>query len=417
MITFITQDLIPQEIRNETDVELIMGEYLLIHHHYLYKSNENELVYFLGMMPILDEEDFINSFIIPLYKIVGFHKKILFNVTCESFPQKLINSLRKFFVGKGFEFLFIDSGLDVIKSTGDHIYGPGFFYYYYMYKGEKTERHATDSKPIKDRVLKYSALVRNVFSREFRILMIYELYKRKLLNKGVVTCGTSPLENNLNVVKFRLSEIPTIDKKFIDMLPIRANFPGEDLSDEGIDTYNHVNNPGADSIISLVIESSYEWFESKQHKGFKYNTYWDRPFLTEKTIKSINCKQLPLFMAPKGYVSHLRKIGFDVFDDIINHSYDECLDPEKRIVMIVDELERLISDRTIEEIKKNTTFDERFNKNRENIFRLEKIILNRYVYMIDQFFLMNSDNEYFYDNHNTKTKDGELKKNSWKSII
>lgn len=418
MITYINEELIPYEVRSIKDIKDKIDNYHLNHHHNLYRTNEKELVYFKGLMPILGEEDFINLFIIPLYRIVGPHKKIIFDVTCEAFPQKLINLLRNFFVGEGFDFLFIDSGLDVIRSLGDHIYGIGFFNYYYMYKGKKTERHVSDAKPMKDRVIKYSALSRNIFSREYRILLTYELYRRNLLGEGVVTCGTSPLKNNLDTVKYRLNQIPTIDRDFINMLPIKAVFHGEDISDEGIDTYNHINNPGAESIISLVIESSYEWFESKKHKGFKYNTYWDRPFLTEKTIKSINCKQLPLFMAPRGYVSLLRKIGFDVFDDIIDHSYDTCRDPEKRIVMIVDELERLISDNKIEEIKNNDSLENRFNNNRNLIFKLDKITLNTFSYKFDQFILMNSNDEYFNIDDSVKNRNRyKLKKIDWRSPL
>ena len=43
--------------------------------------------------------------------------------------------------------------------------------------------------------------------------------------------------------------------------------------------------------------------------------------------------------------NHIKKMkdryGFDFFDDIVNHSYDSEMDPNKRFKMIIDEILRL----------------------------------------------------------------------------
>ena len=54
-------------------------------------------------------------------------------------------------------------------------------------------------------------------------------------------------------------------------------------------------------------------------------------FLSEKTISNILGCNFPVWIAPKGFVNYLRSIGIDVFDDIINHSYDQISNPYKRI--------------------------------------------------------------------------------------
>ena len=55
-----------------------------------------------------------------------------------------------------------------------------------------------------------------------------------------------------------------------------------------------------------------------------------------------NFLQLPLFVATKHHVKKMRELyGFDFFDDIINHSYDEEPDNGKRMKMIIDEIIRL----------------------------------------------------------------------------
>lgn len=44
--------------------------------------------------------------------------------------------------------------------------------------------------------------------------------------------------------------------------------------------------------------------------------------LTEKTLNSIYGCSFPILISSKGTVNFLREIGFDVFDDIVDHSYD-----------------------------------------------------------------------------------------------
>jgi len=57
------------------------------------------------------------------------------------------------------------------------------------------------------------------------------------------------------------------------------------------------------------------------------------PLLSEKTFKCLYVQQIPIFCAAAGTVSHLRDLGFDMFDDIVDHSkYDSITDWKQRIV-------------------------------------------------------------------------------------
>jgi hypothetical protein len=86
---------------------------------------------------------------------------------------------------------------------------------------------------------------------------------------------------------------------------------------------------------------------------------------SEKSFLPFNFLQLPLFVATKDHVKKMRELyGFDFFDDIINHSYDEEPDNGKRMKMIIDEIIRLdnIRDEIIDFYRTN---ENRFMKNRE----------------------------------------------------
>jgi hypothetical protein len=75
-------------------------------------------------------------------------------------------------------------------------------------------------------------------------------------------------------------------------------------------------------------------------------TYADeRPgcFITEKSWKAIANCHLPIWVAQKGIVENFRQMGFDVFDDVIDHRYDLISTPKERWAAAVDSLKKYLS--------------------------------------------------------------------------
>lgn len=68
-------------------------------------------------------------------------------------------------------------------------------------------------------------------------------------------------------------------------------------------------------------------------------------YVTEKILNSIYGYNLPIVFANPGTVDYLRQSGFDLFDDVINHSYDQIHDPLERIVAAVDLNIQLLTDK------------------------------------------------------------------------
>ena len=60
------------------------------------------------------------------------------------------------------------------------------------------------------------------------------------------------------------------------------------------------------------------------------------PHLSEKNFQSIFGRNMPLYLAPQGTVAWMRDHGFDMFDDVINHDYDNVADPVERIMAVFD---------------------------------------------------------------------------------
>lgn len=87
------------------------------------------------------------------------------------------------------------------------------------------------------------------------------------------------------------------------------------------------------AVFNIVSESSYE--------NLAELTSIAVPGISEKTYKTIlNC-QLPIFLSSYKTVYYYRLLGFDAFDDIIDHSYDLITCPHRRIKVIANEIKRL----------------------------------------------------------------------------
>jgi hypothetical protein len=72
-------------------------------------------------------------------------------------------------------------------------------------------------------------------------------------------------------------------------------------------------------------------------------------------------------VATKGHVKFIKETyGFDLFEDLVDHSYDNEPNIKKRLMMVYDEIKRL-NDNKESVIKFYSENQHRFEKNREII--------------------------------------------------
>ena len=115
------------------------------------------------------------------------------------------------------------------------------------------------------------------------------------------------------------------------------------------------------NILNLVTDNATGFDDSD---NFKYGTIT----LTEKAWKPFKTHQLPLYIGLPGYVDVIRNLGFDVFDDFINHNYDKEQNHVERIKIVVEELNKLTQLDMLEFYNQNR---KRFVKNCANIYKLK----------------------------------------------
>jgi hypothetical protein len=145
----------------------------------------------------------------------------------------------------------------------------------------------------------------------------------------ILSCGTQPNKwlNELTDVKEAIHPYK---------LPI--------LVDGVIDTDNkqhyHDDNDFFKCMVNVIAETSSQTDDDS----------WREVFLTEKTFKAFAYRQIPIWFSVPNTVNEVRKLGFDVFDDIIDHSYDIIADEDMRRSTVINELTRFCTTYPLSEL-------------------------------------------------------------------
>jgi hypothetical protein len=108
------------------------------------------------------------------------------------------------------------------------------------------------------------------------------------------------------------------------------------------------------ALFNVICETAYE-------PNTDQLVYHHRPGMTEKSYKCFALFQIPIWLAPYRAVACYRELGFDVFDDIVDHGYDLEPDPIKRIDLVADQIENIVRLDQLDNLK--TTLIPRFEKN------------------------------------------------------
>jgi hypothetical protein len=90
------------------------------------------------------------------------------------------------------------------------------------------------------------------------------------------------------------------------------------------------------ALFNVICETAYE-----PKPGVADLVYHHRPGMTEKSYKCFALYQIPIWLSPYRAVACYRALGFDVFDDVIDHSYDLEPDPVRRIELVARQVEQV----------------------------------------------------------------------------
>lgn len=242
---------------------------------------------------------------------------------------------------------FVDYGLDFVILSHDpshHLVKPNivFWPYWLHWSQERLTFPGFNTSNIR----KYPIASMARYPRTHRILNYLRLKEKHYFDSNVITIhqvnDVAPISRPDDVV------LPQNDQLIWQLIQgTLPKIPKLSFS---------VIHPGyTDSYINLIVETT-------ANTGF---------FISEKTWQPIASGQLFLIWGSKGSIEHLRTMGVDVFDDIIDHKYyDSEEDPYKRLDKIHQVLDQLVTldlanvyDRTLERRLSNSA---KFHNNEFN---------------------------------------------------
>lgn len=102
-----------------------------------------------------------------------------------------------------------------------------------------------------------------------------------------------------------------------------------DQSEGNFNQAMNIESFHADALCSIVNETDY-FYDGTQ-------------FATEKSLNAIYFSSIPIVVSCAGTVFNMREHGIDVYDDIIDHSYDEIENPQQRFDKILKVIEQCAS--------------------------------------------------------------------------
>lgn len=169
--------------------------------------------------------------------------------------------------------------------------------------------------------------------RDQRIIFLLKLYKQNLLNDFYISFsetqpeGNRSFENVASDLNFRLSiglaneEIIELSKKLPLVLDTEdfSKFPMESSLTDTLKFYDN-------SLIHVIAET---------------NFYTNIIHITEKTMKPVMYKQPFIFVGPPHSIKCLKSFGFKTFGHLWDESYDNEMDHDKRMDMVIDLLKNL----------------------------------------------------------------------------
>lgn len=265
-----------------------------------------------------------------------------FNPWTETIPPtaEYLKNFVKFYHNKQIILLTSVENLDCyIKEPNVHIIPWG---------GDITN-HQTEYKSLEsishknfDSEVTYISLNRN--ARNHRKILLSMLCGLHLENKGLISCMfKSEMEHCQDIIDLTRWQFRN-DQQHIESI-IRNGFSSFKNFELPITDDKNIYPTGKNDNVSNFKNKLANYYQNTFVEIITETSYTERCYLlTEKTLNSIYGMNFPILLAGQGAVSLLRKMGMDMFDDIIDHSYDDIDNPIDRMYYALEKNKKLLLD-------------------------------------------------------------------------
>jgi len=151
-----------------------------------------------------------------------------------------------------------------------------------------------------------------------------------------------------------------------NFLGFRSNHTEDDFSFKDSDNgqnFNCLRTDYQNSLIEIIVETIF---------------FHNNGLVSEKFANCVYGFNFFIALASPGYVEHLRQLGFDVFDDVIDHSYDQIVNPYDRLEASIESNRKILQD-------KQFAFDQWTNckfRMQSNLEQLIKLMKSSYIFRL-----------------------------------
>lgn len=241
---------------------------------------------------------------------------ILWTVDVWRYNRELKSILGNFLDKK---IILIAPGYDNIKLNQNHYELSFPLYYWARYRSEQKFTPKSND-------LTYGFGCLNNRPAIQRLILGFQLFKQDLLKEIIYTQNDHDVKDR----SIDYTETFTLVEEYVKDIDFRAFvklLPIEWKSEKIIcDDYLVSHDAEILSYCNIVTESEVQ--------DWPYHTFVNRPVVTEKTWKPFIAGQIPIFLAACGHLNYLKKLGFEVFEDLYPKNFDDS-NIESKITSIV----------------------------------------------------------------------------------
>jgi len=177
-----------------------------------------------------------------------------------------------------------------------------------------------------------------------RSMLFYELIKRDILNKGIVSYNCLLEDYQQEYINAELYKYQTQHTIGQELVPYNT-----------VESHGTLEQCIVDSNISVILET----YTSDSHIVF-----------SEKIFRAVQLPRPWLLYSSPGAIALLKHHGFDVLDDIVDIGYDKIPQHGTRLLNIMDQLETFINRKYTEQDYQR--FDQAAKHNQELLSKFEQ---------------------------------------------
>ncbi len=204
-----------------------------------------------------------------------------------------------------------------------------------------------DLDDMRDTIREKYFLSYNRVIREYRLALIAMIYEMELQNKGIISLGAKEVDSAFGGVwPNRISEF-IVDKKQNEIVSdaLKKIKPLYPIDADGDVDANWVYKDGQKwgGVVGQWTNFSHQYKRIYFNVVTESSYYEDCIYMSEKTFKPISNLVPFIIVSNPFFMKKLRELGYKTFHPWIDESYDEETDNDKRMFMILDEINRLCS--------------------------------------------------------------------------